>query len=170
MTLGALIHHPRLHAVAADYFLGAYSACRLLQERGCRRVGFAINPALETRTDHRWLGGYCAAMDELDPNIYRKPWPPGKHFHTWCRRKKIDGVVTIHGELRQYWEGNFGNFLMISSLGHPMRVEGPHYTLEPSELGEEAIRMIHHLLLKREYGLPTKPRTAMVSGTWTGLE
>ncbi|WPJ97253.1 LacI family DNA-binding transcriptional regulator [Coraliomargarita algicola] len=169
LTLGTLMHSPRLHAVAADYFFGAYSACHLLRGRGCQRIGLAIDPSLEARTSHRWLGGYCAAMDGLNQNIYRKPWPPAKHFRTWCRRKKIDGIVTIHGELREYWEENFGNFLMISSLDNQVNKEGQHYVLEPSGLGEEAIRMIHHLLLKREYGLPTKPRIVMIPGTWTGI-
>ena len=164
VSLGALSHQPRMHKVAIDYFHSAFTACEILWQKGCRRIGFAVDPALDSRTEHRWLGGYLAvlATKSVPPLRYGGTTSKPQAFKSWARRNKIDGLLTIHAGLSGELPGTKTVFL--NDIEAPPDV--PCFQLPPASIGAEGVRLLHHLLLRREFGLPAQPKMSALQGLW----
>ncbi len=181
VSLGALTHRPAFHAVSMDYFHGASSGCERLFASGCKRLALIIDSHLESRTGGQWLGGYAAAVLPHHPPLI---CPSGTHtdatrLRDWLRRQRIDGVLTIHPEIAQALlpsppppppsrlhsrrKGIAAVFLNSGGAGtHPF----PHYALQSSEIGRQGVRLLHHALLRREFGLPAEPQRVSLRGVW----
>ncbi|MDD5350619.1 MAG: LacI family DNA-binding transcriptional regulator [Chthoniobacteraceae bacterium] len=166
VSLGALNHTPALHSVSMDYFEGAVSGFHFLQARGCRRIALALSPKLDARTGHRWLGGYCAAAREA-----RKPvlWAGEKWtapaLRGWLESARADGVLTIDpGVCAAARERG----LAVAALNSACAPDVPHLRLDPRDIGVEGVRLLHPLVLRREYGLPAEPKRIALGGTWEG--
>ncbi|MDR1283556.1 MAG: LacI family transcriptional regulator [Opitutaceae bacterium] len=169
VSLGALAHRPALHAVAMDYFHGAFSGCERLFARGCRRLGLVIDSRLEARTGRTWLGGYAAAVlprhaPLVCPDEVRTD-PP--RLRAWQRRHRIDGVLTIHLQTADVLRGSRSNLpvVFLNSSGATL-CRFPYYALQPAEIGRHGVRLLHHAVLHREFGLPAEPRRVSLRGTW----
>lgn len=167
VSLGALSHRPTMHSVCMHYFEGAYSASRMAMAQGCERIGFVVDPRLENRTAHQWLGGYVAALDAEDVFIYR-----GDVFHEgaiadWLRRHRIEALLTVHGELADCWTGSSETFYLLNDIRLNAGRGIHRYSLDPKQIGVEGIRFVHHLLLRREFGLPSQAKITVLKGTWT---
>lgn len=173
VSLGALAPSPELHAVAMDYFHGAFSACARLAAAGCRRVGLAIDARLEARTAHRWLGGYAAwAVENQRPALVcGRPMTQRRAVQRWWRAQKVDGLLTIHAELLPGVSADGIEVAFLNDSGAGLGV--PFYSVKPETIGQEGTRLLHHLLLRREFGLPEQPQMLALRGSWfspaTGL-
>ncbi|WOO41868.1 LacI family DNA-binding transcriptional regulator [Rubellicoccus peritrichatus] len=166
VSLGALQHRPVMHAVAMNYFDGAFSGCRMLQQQGCKRIGFAIEPKLEARTNHQWLGGYAAAMSCQKLRIYRGTWPAGPTFKRWVTREKLDGLLAIQAGLSDQLTSHKTTIVLLNDYDSKQLDRMTHLRLDRARLGAEGVRFLHHLLLRREYGIPEQPHTVALRGSW----
>lgn len=166
VSLGALPHTPMLHAVASNYFQGAYSACRMLREAGIERIGLALEPKSEARTGHHWLGGYVAGMLDGKQVIFDETTLTATSFKKWCKRNRLQAVLTIHAGLIKDWPASPETFMVLNDTGPSTHTNTPWISLDPTEIGAEGVRMLHHLLIHREYGVPQKPKLVSISGVW----
>lgn len=166
VSLGALCHRPALHAVSLDYFHGAVSGCERLRETGCQRIAMVIDPQLENRTGGLWLGGYAAGVLKFHPPLICPPAninDPGQ-LQTWLRANAIDGVLTIHAKVASVCRANdlTAVFLNQDSTDLPFA----HYHLPHPDIGREGMRLLHHALLRHEFGLPEEPKHVALRGVW----
>lgn len=166
VSLGALNHTPALHSVSMDYFEGAVSGFRLLRARGCRRIALALSPRMDARTGHRWLGGYSAAARDAGRPVL---WV-GAHWEesaalAWLERVRADGVLTIDADLCAAVRARG---LAVAALNDLCATDVPHLRLDPRDIGAEGVRLLHQLVLRREYGLPPEPKRIALGGTWAG--
>jgi len=163
VSLGALSHQPAMNSVAMDYFEGVMKAAAHLRVLGARRVGLAIDPALESRTGHRWFGGYSAALHPSRPIPFYSGSP---RDHTalggWCRKYRVDGVLTIHKSVWQALNPQGVKVVFLNAFECPAGV--PRMAFEPMKIGLEGIRLVHHQLLNREFGLPAETKTVSLQG------
>lgn len=167
ISLGAIIHQPMVHTICMNYFDGVLSVCRTLLKRGCQRIGFAVEPHLEGRTGHRWLGGYTAALEARNLYIYDRQWPVDKNaFARWCTQNKLDAVLCINHQLASAWPGRAQNFVLLNDSDPANTPEVSRLYLDPKLIGIESIRFIHHLLLRGEYGLPETPKMTEIHGKY----
>src|SRR5688572_11060739 len=60
VTIGTSLHQPVMHRVASNLFQGGQLACRKLRERGFRRLGLVLSPAMHVRVENKWLGAYLS--------------------------------------------------------------------------------------------------------------
>lgn len=164
VSLGALTHHPALHAVAMDYFQGAWEGARILQNQGCRRIGLVIDLSLEARTGHRWVGGYLASGAGKDQWIYRGKITDKVGLKKWAKQEKIDGVLTISETAHETLLAFPIQWIFLNSNGTNTAM--PHLALKPTLIGTEGVRLLHHLLLRREMGLPVERKMISLMGTW----
>lgn len=150
--------------MAIDYFHSAFTACETLWQKGCRRIGFAVDPALDSRTEHRWLGGYLAvlAAKSAPPLCYGGTTSKPHAFKSWARRNKIDGLLTIHPRLLE--ELSETKTVFLNDIEAPPDV--PCFQLPPTSIGAEGVRLLHHLLLRHEFGLPAQPKMLALQGLW----
>lgn len=166
VTLGAVSQEPPLHSVGMDYFQGMMLAMEHLAERGFERPGLVVFGRLEARSAHRWLGAFLAANHLLGKNpiepLTDEPLPE-KRFRAWCREYQPDVILTIFGEIARWLAPVrprpelvfLNNFSAIEPYA---RIE-----LDPAEIGCEAVRVLHPLLMRMELGIPALPK-------WVGLQ
>jgi DNA-binding LacI/PurR family transcriptional regulator len=164
VSLGALAHEPALHSVAMDYFQGAVDGWRLLKAEGCRNIGLALSAQLEERSGHRWIGGMLAESGGNRECLYLYQQWNARHFRAWLTKHNIDGVLTIHGEVV---DTSLENNTKIVLLNEQSRRNGLSFlSLDPARIGAEGVRLLHHLLLRREYGLPQEPAHLALKGNY----
>lgn len=164
VSLNALDHDPPMHAVAMDYFSGAIHGASILARQGCKRIGLVIDPKLEARTGHRWLGGYMASS-----GAKRRIYPDGNFRHArlcaWVRAEKIDGILTIHPEVVRALRERVIRFAFLNEVPNSSGIQYPVF--DPRTIGMEGVRLIHHLLLRRELGIPSNRKMVSVQGLWS---
>jgi DNA-binding LacI/PurR family transcriptional regulator len=163
VSLNSLDHHPAMHAVAMDYFHGAVQGVGILARQGCKRIGFVVEPKFETRTGHRWLGGYLASL-----GANRWVYPDGNFQHArlraWVGRRKIDGILTIHPEVVRTLRDSVIRFAFLHEFPNSSNIQYPIF--DPGTIGTEGVRLIHHLLLRHELGIPVSRKMISLQGVW----
>lgn len=165
VSLGAHSHEPPMHAVAQDYFYSAYSGYQKLQVEGAQRIGFAVDAVLEHRTGHRMCGGYLAAARSANSYCYEGDINNVQAFQDWKRRCRLDGLLTIHRGLVKVWR-DARRLLFINSQPDAEQRGYWRLELDPLRIGQEGVRLLHHSLLRREYGLPETPQMTALRGLW----
>lgn len=167
VSLGALCHRPVMHTVSLDYFHGATSGCERLHEAGCRRIALIIDPHLESRTGGLWLGGYIAAVINRQPPLIYPVIAPrdDEGLRAWIKANKVDGVVTIHRHLPGIFQDIALRMIFLNEDGQDLPYE--HYHLPHRDIGREGVRLLHHSLLRREFGQPGEPKHVALRGTWS---
>lgn len=170
ISLSALAHQPAMNAISIDYFQGAFAAAAALRGWGCRRIAFVVPSDRDDRTSHRWLGGYCAGID-LDaqpPLLGGALWGVAK-LKSWLREHEVDGMLTLYSGLEnsrhEAWRTARSLKIRSILLSDYLHVPGvPVMAFDRQAIGTEAVRMMHHLLLSQEFGIPAKPRHVAIQG------
>jgi DNA-binding LacI/PurR family transcriptional regulator len=167
VSLGALTHGPMLHAVAMDYFHGAFSGCERLFASGCARLALMVEAHLELRTGGQWLGGYAAGVLPRHAPLVRPEGARGGRARVrgWLRQNRVDGVLTIHPEIAETL-GQCGVRAVFLNESGAEASTFPYYALRPSEIGRHGVRLLHHAVLRREFGLPEEPQRVGLRGRW----
>jgi len=156
VSLSALFHQPEFHAVTTDYFSGATRAVEYLLGQGVRRPGLAISAGLEARTNHRWLGGYLAALGDRKAYVFRGNVASRTALKNWMRKNRLDGLITIHS---QAWESRPSPTIptiFLTQYGCPPGV--PCLAYDSRTIGVEGVRLIHHQMLNHEFGRPAETK------------
>lgn len=169
VSLGALDHRPTLHAVGMDYFHGLTTAHKGLHTAGCRRIGLMLKPFLEARTAHRWLGAY-RTFSPTFPICWLHSDSDKSTVARWVEKHRIDGVLTIEGAWHEFF---CGMGLRVAYLNPHHNLHSPtpaHVALDVTVIGREGVRLLHHLLLRDEPGLPETPVTVLLKGRWCEAE
>ncbi|MEI6032933.1 MAG: LacI family DNA-binding transcriptional regulator [Verrucomicrobiae bacterium] len=169
VSLGPLHHKPPFHAVAIDYFHAAMKSCEELHRLGCRRIALAVDPRLEARTCHRWFGGYCAGIEGFPQPVLNAGslWnTPG--LRDWLVRKKADGMLAIDSRFlersRETWSIGLDLGLKVVLLIDDHLPGLTAMTFDRERVGTEGVRLLHHLLMKWEFGLPEEPKLLSLQG------
>lgn len=152
VSLSAMTRQPALHTVTTDYFAGVVLAMQHLRELGAHRIGYAVDDIHEKRTANRWLGGYLATLGGQKPLIYPRPMNNADDISRWMKSSGIDSILTIHHTV---WSARPSPAIRTVFLSHfdcPPTV--PCIIYDPKKIGIEGVRMIHHLCLNHEFGLP----------------
>jgi len=165
VAMGALRHEPALHAVAMDYFQGLLAAHEGLRRLGHRRIGLLLRQDLEARTSHLWLGAYRTVQSPaMKPLLYRADANPSREINAWLRRERPDAVLTIHREWHaRLSRAGIATGYLNDTEPHP---GAPVMMLDPRAIGRESVQLANHLLLRREWGLPSLPKTILLRGEW----
>lgn len=161
VSLGALAHHPIMNSVAMDYFDGVMKTMDWLESRGSRRIGLAVDPVLQSRTGHRWLGAYMArTAGVIAP--YTRRMDDRTALRRWHGKFQVDGVLTIHAGVWRALRDSVAGFAFLNAFECPPGV--PHIALSPSDIGGEGVRLVHHRILSGELGLPGESKTLSLQG------
>lgn len=163
VALDALEHHPPVNTVAMDYFHSAFMAAEYLKSNGCRRVALWVEGSLQARTGERWMGGYLAWVRRNQEEVLLAPDRTARAgLERWLKRAKIDGLATIHLEAFPVCMKLGVKTVSLNQTG--VGRGQAYYDLDPGTLGREAMRMLHHSLLRREFGLPLHPKHVALRG------
>jgi len=170
ISLSSVRNQPAMHAVSIDYVQGASTAVSTLLKWGCKRIAMVIHPQWEERTGHRWLGGYCSALDwrKQSPLVGNEFWETPE-LKPWLRDQRVDGLITLHSGVEKHpseaWRIAHSlkiKTILLSDYAHVPEV--PAMSFDRQAIGTEAVRMMHHLLLSHEFGIPEKTKLVAIQG------
>jgi len=162
VSLGAVAHEPPMNSVAMDYFDGMLRASAELRASGVRKVGLVVDPALEPRTGHRWLGGFLVQNKAEQIAVYTGDPANPECLLRWFRRERPDGILTIHRSAWQEIHSKGVKFVFLNAFECPAGV--PHVSVSPERIGREGVRLLHHQILNREFGLTAEIKTISLQG------
>jgi DNA-binding LacI/PurR family transcriptional regulator len=175
-----VIGHPALlkmpHRVGSDPFAAMNMICAKLKAGGYRRAGLAHAVSHERELRYEVLGAITKEkfltgnrLKIVRPHLPEKFEKAG--FLQWVRRERPEVVVTVDEQvLRWLPEGGFQVpeqigvvFLNVNSVHHP-HPSGTSFHSDAT--GENAVELLHALLLKGETGFPVWPKEVLVYPEW----
>ncbi|MBC8041164.1 MAG: hypothetical protein H7Y06_11520 [Opitutaceae bacterium] len=116
------------------------------------------------RTGKRWLGAYLAAQPGPVPLIFENATELSGSLVPWARRERVKVVLTadvVHAAAFR----RAG--LRVAYLNqHEVPPGSAHIALDAEPIGAESVRMLHHLLSRREFGVPDLPKVTGLRGRW----
>lgn len=170
VSLGAIPQDPPLHSVGMDYFQGMTLAVEELAKLGYRRFGLVIEGRFEARSAHRWLGAFLAGSF-LAGSIAVPPLLTDERLslttlERWHRAYLPDVLLTIDSTLPKLAR-RLSPAPEVVYLNDVSCAPGhAHLELDPREIGREAVRVLHPLLLKLEYGIPSLAKSVVLPCRW----
>ena len=163
VAVGILPHRPALHAVSMEYFQAFLTAEAELRKVG-ERPGLCLRAAIDARSGRRWTAA-CRSCDGLPPPlIFQDLDDLAKRLPAWMRRHRVTYVLTtetMHEPLLREAGLRLG---YLGSYNAPEGVD--HLSLNTEDLGRETARLLHHALIRRDFGPPETPLIVGVRARW----
>lgn len=178
VTIGTSLHQPVMHRVASNLFQGSQLACRKLRERGFRRLGLVLSPAMHERVEHKWLGAFLSeqmswpAEQQLPPLLGRPD--DEARFVEWQKRWKPDAILLAEPHVEGWIERATTRRAPAPRVAWLRRIASlPKQTFaidtRPDKMGAAAVGLVVGQIHRNERGTPEDAHTLLLDGTWTEL-
>jgi len=180
VQVGHCLSSPRIDCVISDHTEGLIVAARAMAERGCQRIGLAIENYQNEITDKRWSIGYAGLRATL-PHLAEIPPLLPTHmtadlFLPWVERYRVDSVLTLstfrnlpnpmEDWLAQRGLGADRDIGLASLDVTSVHSDWAGVEQHSDEIGRAAVDLLFAKLQARERGVPTIARTLQVHGHW----
>lgn len=177
-TIGYSFTEPRLHRAAANLREGMTRALAECQQRGFKRIGFAIPVNTDARVNHSWLAGYLA-WQQFIPKKDRLPvlLTPDRmeaHLPAWLGAHRPDVIISPNSEFLKWLPAlrrHIPDDISLVSLSYPddkdasvAHISGINQN--NVSIGEAAVDLVVSQLQHNDTGLPKHPRVMLIDGFW----
>lgn len=162
------------HTVVLDHHQTIADAVDRLRVRGYHRVGFFVEYHRDARIFHRWTAAFRSCqlsgggIGDAPPLVAERIEP--QRFLAWHQTHRFD-VVIGHLDRAVLWLRRAG-LRVPADIGY-LNLNWNERTrpcagldLRPEMQGVVAAETLVPLVLRSERGLPSVPRTVMISGRW----
>ena len=177
VTIGTSLHQPVMHRVASNLFQGGQLACRKLRERGFRRLGLALSPAMNQRVEEKWLGAFLAEQvlwpraDRLPPLLVEAD--SQADFSDWRRRHEPDAIIIAEPFIEKWNAADRARSGPPPPVAWLRRIESMPRTAfaidtRPDKMGAAAVELVVGQIHRNERGSPQSPHTLLLDGVWCG--
>lgn len=176
VTIGTSLHQPVMHRVASNLFQGGILACRKLRERGLRRIGLVLSPAMNERVEEKWLGAFLAEQLTWPKAEWLAPLLAGPTeggvFASWCTRAKPDAVLLAEPYVERWInESSPRSGCRRPAVAWLRRIASmPAHTFavdtRPDKMGAAAVELVVGQIHRNERGSPEIPHTLLLDGVW----
>lgn len=162
------------HTVSLDHHFTLIGCLARLRTRGYRRVGLFIDRNKDERLVHKWSAAF-RSFQENQAGIGRLPVLKSEtitqtDFMAWHRTHRPDLVIG-HVDQAVVWLRRAGvrvpddvGFFSLNQAESSQPCAG--LDLRPELHGVVAVESLAAQIHRNERGLPTDPRTVMISGRW----
>lgn len=167
-----------MHSTRADEFTNMKLILQMLKDRGYRRIGFALEAELETRSAHRWTGAFLTEQlhdmpgAKIPPLIY-PDWNK-KHLKPWLAEYRPDVVISTEPFVYR-WLQEFGyrvpkDIAFVSTSYAESLFEQPVSGIDerPAMIGSASVDLVVAHLQRNEFGVPAAAKNVELAGVWTG--
>lgn len=169
VTFGYSIAHPKLHSVAPAQYRASFNTMKELLARGYRRIGLALNPEHDERTDHNYLAGYLAAW-ELHDATERIPVCRDDNPVGWIKQQRLDAVITGDVKLLEKISSDGVSAPRDVGVACPLLPSPESYMSgmweDNQQIGRAAVDFLVSLLHQGERGIPSHPQRLLIEGIW----
>lgn len=178
-TFGYGLQSPPLHRASTNMMQGLLAAFRQLEERGYQKIGLAITPWVNDRSDHTYSGAmlnYQAAVSrrrQVPPLIFRTNLlaENQRAFCAWARLHQPDAIISFDHLVPDWIRRNLGRripedigFVVHDWTDRAVGLAGidhhrPHVVAA-------AVDLVATQLYHSEVGIPAIPRQVLIPATW----
>jgi Transcriptional regulators len=173
-TIAFSLRHPAIHRICVDHTRVAVEAYQQLKALGYRRPGLAIEAHQDERSDHHWRAGFLCAQNlagETDPvaPLITSEWSY-ETFARWFDRYQPDAVLGIDRPIVDWIERcgarvpadvGYASLDLTPNMGDVSGMDQHQH-----EIGAGAVDIIIDGLRRHERGVPDRPKTVMIGGSW----
>lgn len=160
------------HRVSSDYAFNMRLAVSRLREAGCRRIGLALSPFMDSESDHAF-GAMFSWLWMKWPARERVPILASdyiKETKAWAIKHRPDAVICGHSDIRIALEE--------AGLKVPEETRLIHLNVAPDVsdwsgidrrmtlLGSAAVDMVTAHLQRNERGVPPFAKEMVIEGVW----
>jgi DNA-binding LacI/PurR family transcriptional regulator len=165
---------PSLHRVGNEIHQLVKLAVGKAVEQGYRRPGLAVPVVGERREGLRWAGAFYACSLDLSPPIdqpliFRRSWQEAE-FRAWLDKEKPDVVIGLTDEVVTWlqrmpgWNRELPAFIHLAANTSAFDAAGVVQDFRAT--GIAAAQVLDSLIRSNGRGIPTRPTTLTVAGTW----
>lgn len=165
---------PRLNTAIPDQFGNMLLLCRNLSERGLRRIGLVTLAEQDVRVDHRVMAVFgwhsrFGGGEAIPPFVMARRELERGALQEWVREHEPDAIISdSEADLDQIAAAlspvSRKRILMASTSVLPALAHHPGIDEKTSEVGAAAVEMLAGMIQRGERGLPTTPRTTLITG------
>jgi LacI family transcriptional regulator len=177
VAFGYSLQHPRVHRVVHSHFHTTSIVTGELRARGYERIGLVIGTDHDERVTNLWSAGFLAFKGVTDPKhavpLFRGAIEPGPLLK-WFRRNRPDAVVSDELHAVQILDAagccvprDFA-FVTLDWLERTRPFAGVDQ--HSRDVGAAAAKQVISALQRDERGLPPRPETLMIEGSWVDGE
>lgn len=165
---------PRLHRVVPHHFDNAVRTFALLRDRGFRRIGLAMAPDVEFRTNHSYTGAFYRferVTSATPVPILLLQAGDRTGIATWFKRHRPDIIVLANaGQARTYFVPALGEATCRRTSFATLDVEREHPVAGMDQcfeaIGSQAVDLVVAQIHRNERGIPETAVVSMVEGHW----
>lgn len=172
VALGYTLRSPVIDHVSPDYGLNMTVAVTSLLEAGFGRVLYVTTQDMDERVNHLSLGAYLVQRHLRPENVLAplvlNDWSRGEISRQLAAMRPEVILTSTLGEktLLQSWFGE-GRPIIALDYHHPgVAPEGIIRSVD--EEAQAAISFVTSQVERARFGLPSRPRSILISGCWSG--
>jgi DNA-binding LacI/PurR family transcriptional regulator len=175
IEFGYNLAEPQFHRVVHDYYHAMQTACAYAIKAGHRRIGLTLPQRADIKTHHLWTAAYLHFQQSLAA-ADRVPMYIPDHITTtglraWSLEHSLEAILLggHHYPLAQHITHPFTFPKNIALISLDLREHSgptPGIFQDWPAMGEAAADMLIDQLHRGEFGVPSQPRSLMVSGLW----
>lgn len=173
-VIGQSLHRPALHCAGPNFFQTIELAYDRLLAAGRRRIGLALEPSLDERSRHQWLGAFLGcqfsnrgAGGRAKPLV--KAVDAGE-FVAWVRRERLDALLSADA-VHLDWLREAGvkvpdevAYVCFTRAAEMSGLAG--VANNPREIAAATVDMVVAQLHRNERGVPSEPRVLQIAPHW----
>lgn len=176
VTIGTSLQEPVMHRVSPNHFQGCTLALQQLRTHGFRRMGLVLSPAMNKRTEGKWLGAFLAVQAELNAPERLAPLLASPEdrpaLATWLEREQPEVILvaetfpwpSVRRGLQPGGKLPARAWLMLPPAASQLSAGGLDY--RPEQLGRVAVEMVVAQIHRNERGRPLTPQTVLIDAIW----
>lgn len=171
---------PALHRASTNMMQGLQMAFDQLTGRGYRRIGLAITPWIDERSDHTYSGALLHFQAGLPPArrvphlIFKGNDLPSqeKEFCRWAKRHRPDALISFDRCVPQWTRERLGLRIPedIGFVAHDWTEEAAEglsgICHNRKHVVAAAVDLVANQLFHNEHGIPAVPREVLIPATW----
>lgn len=173
-VVGQSLHRPALHCAAPNYFQTIELAYDRLLSAGRRRIGLALEPSLDERSRHQWLGAFLGCQfSNRGAGGRSKPLVKAvdaAEFVGWVKRERFDGLLSadaVHLEWLREAKVRVPDDVAYVCFTRAAEMSGlAGVANNPEEIAAATVDMVVAQLHRNERGVPSEPRVLQIAPHW----
>lgn len=165
---------PPLSCVLNNQFATAFEATKKLLSLGYKKPALCIHPDLDKVVEHRFLGGFLAAVSGLPKSnqipVFDFFVGAAPQFEVWVRHWSPDAILTLHSEVKDWLSCMKSTRQVKVALAHldcTAELKGWAGMHQDNEhIGAAAVEMLLGQLYFNILGIPPFQQCMFLGGDW----